>query len=105
MVYLGQGRLEVAIARFRLGLECKPEMPDAWRALGDCLNLLGETQAAEQAYAQQIRYSPGDPRLVAAAKAVYENRLPEASDVCGSIFASSPGISSRFDCLPRWPLA
>ncbi len=35
----------------------------AWRDIGDQLTALGDTAGAEQAYAQNLRYSSSDPRL------------------------------------------
>ncbi len=43
-------------------------MPDAWRALGDHLTALGDAPGADAAYAQHIRYSTRDPRLMEAAR-------------------------------------
>ena len=72
----GQG--DKAVAALRHALKLNPEVPDAWRALADHLTLAGDTAAADAAYAQQIRYSTKDPRLVQAAIALHDNAIPQA---------------------------
>ncbi|MBS0388079.1 MAG: sulfotransferase, partial [Proteobacteria bacterium] len=67
-----------AIAKLRRAVELKPDLPDAWRALGDLLTESGDTVAADAAFANHIKYSTSDPKLMAAATALVENRIPEA---------------------------
>ena len=73
---LGQG--DAAIEKLRRAVALKPDLPDAWRALGDHYTALEMKLAADEAYAQSIRYSTRDPRLMSAALALVENRIPEA---------------------------
>jgi tetratricopeptide (TPR) repeat protein len=73
---LGQG--DAAIEKLRRAVALKPDQPDAWRALGDHYTALEMKLAADEAYAQSIRYSTRDPRLMSAALALVENRIPEA---------------------------
>ncbi len=73
---LGQG--EAAIATLRRAVALRADQPDAWRALGDHYTALDMKLAADEAYAQSIRYSTRDPRLMSAAQALVENRIPEA---------------------------
>jgi tetratricopeptide (TPR) repeat protein len=42
---------EGAVAALRRAVSLKPEMPDAWRALGDHLTAIGDAAAADEAYA------------------------------------------------------
>ena len=72
------GRGEAAIAALRRSVALEPHMPDAWRVLADHLMGAGETQAADAAYAQHIKAATRDPRLLAPAAALVENRVPEA---------------------------
>ena len=74
--YLGKG--EDAISLLRRAVHFKPELPDAWRALGDHYIALEMRAAADEAFAQHLRYSTHDPKLMGAALALAENRLPEA---------------------------
>jgi len=72
---------EGAVAALRRALSLKPEMPDAWRALGDHLTAIGDAVAADEAYAQHIKFSTNDPRLLEAAAALCENRIPVAESL------------------------
>ena len=72
------GRGQDAIAPLRRAVALKPDLPQAWRVLGDHLLAAGEDVAADAAYANHVRCSTRDPGLLAAAAALAENRLPEA---------------------------
>src|SRR4030095_1104362 len=72
---------EGAVAALRRAVTLKPEMPDAWRALGDHLTAIGDTGGADDAYAQHIKYSTHDPRLMEAAAAVCETRIAIAESL------------------------
>jgi tetratricopeptide (TPR) repeat protein len=72
------GQPEAAVASLRRAVALKPDMVDAWRALGDQLTESGDLSGADGAYAQQIKASTRDPRLVAAATALCENQIPQA---------------------------
>ena len=73
---LGKG--EEAIAALRRAVHFKPELPEAWRALGDHYSALEMREAADEAFAQHLRYSTRDPKLMNAALALVENRIPDA---------------------------
>jgi tetratricopeptide (TPR) repeat protein len=78
-VSLGADRRgDEAVAALRRALELKPDLHDAWRALADHLTVAGDVQAADDAYAQHIRYSTRDPRLLEAGAALCENRVAVA---------------------------
>ena len=67
-----------AIAALRRAVTLKPDMPDAWRALGDQLTIDGDLKGADAAYAQHIKASTKDPRLMNAALALCENQIGQA---------------------------
>jgi tetratricopeptide (TPR) repeat protein len=67
-----------AIPTLRRAVALKPDMPDAWRTLGDQLTFQGDLKAADAAYAQHIKASTKDPRLMNAALALCENQIPQA---------------------------
>ncbi len=72
----GQG--ERAIVELKCAVQLKPDLPDAWRALGDHLTATGDVEGADAAYAQHIKASTRDPRLLEAAAALCENRIAVA---------------------------
>lgn len=67
-----------ALAALQCAVALNPEMPDAWREIGDLLIAQGNLQAADSAYARHIKASTHDPRLLAAAQALCENRIGQA---------------------------
>jgi tetratricopeptide (TPR) repeat protein len=72
------GRSEAAIASLQRAVALKPDMAEAWRALGDQLTSSGDAAGADAAYAQHIKASTRDPHLLAAAAALCENQIPQA---------------------------
>ncbi len=76
---LGDARRgDEAVAALRKAVHLQPGMADAWRALGDHLFAMGDTEAADQAYANHIRNSTRDPRLLEPALALAEGRIAVA---------------------------
>jgi tetratricopeptide (TPR) repeat protein len=67
-----------AAISLRRALELKPDLVDAWRALGDQLTHNGDTDGADAAYARHIKAATKDPRLLEPAAALCENRLAVA---------------------------
>ncbi len=84
----GQG--EAAIAALRKAVSITPEYPQAWRALGDHLMAAGEQEAADAAYANHVRHSVQDPRLMAAAGALVEGRVPDAEALLREHLKAAP---------------
>lgn len=72
------GRGQEAIDALRRAVALKPDLPQAWRVLGDHLMAAGEQDAADAAYASHVRHSTHDPRLLDAAIALAEDRIPAA---------------------------
>jgi predicted Zn-dependent protease len=56
----------------------EPDRADTWRLIGDLSMSVGDRAGADGAYARQIHASTRDPRLLAAARALCANRIPEA---------------------------
>jgi tetratricopeptide (TPR) repeat protein len=71
-------RGDQAVQALRRAVELKPDLPDAWRELGDHLTAVDDAEGADQAYAQSIRWSTRDPRLMEAAVALCDNRIAHA---------------------------
>ena len=71
-------RHDDALSALRRAVELQPDLPDAWREIGDRLVVRGDAEGAHAAYAQHIRASTKDPRLLAAAAALADNEIPRA---------------------------
>jgi len=72
------GQPQAALAALRRAVALKPDMPDAWRAIGDHLIATGDLTGADAAYAQHIKASTRDPKLLSAASALVEGRIAQA---------------------------
>jgi len=78
-IVLGEAQQrDAALAAFRRAVALKPDMPDAWREIGDQLTFRGDREGADAAYARHIKASTKDPRLMAVALALCENQIPQA---------------------------
>ncbi len=69
---------DAALAALRRAVALQPNLPDAWRAIGDHLTVSGDAQGADAAYANHIRASTQDPRLLVPASALVEGRIAQA---------------------------
>jgi tetratricopeptide (TPR) repeat protein len=72
------GRGEQAMESLRRATQLKPDSTDAWRSLADELDAAGDRGAADHARARYLRAATKDPRLMEAAAALVENKLPIA---------------------------
>ncbi len=75
------GRGDAAVAALHHAVRLKPDIGDAWRLLGDHLSAMGNAEAADKAYANHIRMSTRDPRLLEPAAALCENRIAVAESL------------------------
>ena len=90
-IALGRARRgDEAVAALRRAVALKPDLPQAWRALGDHLAAMGDAAAADAAYTAHIRYSTHDPGLLAAATALHENRIPQAEALLRAHLGRAP---------------
>ena len=72
------GQIDRAIAAFGQANRIKPRWPDAWRALADHLDAIGDEAGADRARAAFLSSAVNDPRLRTAAAALQANDLPQA---------------------------
>ena len=78
-IVLGEaGQTGAAIVALNHALRLRPDLPDAWRLLADLLDLSGDGAAADVARARYLKAATKDPRLLEAAAALVENRIPVA---------------------------
>lgn len=90
-IVLGRaGRGGEAINALRQSITLAPAQPRAWLALADHLGATGDTAGAEAAYAQHVRNATHDPRLMAAAEALSENRIPVAERLLRAQLQQAP---------------
>ena len=71
-------RGDEALDALRRALQLKPDMTEAWLALGDHLTAIGDAEGADAAYGEHIRTSTRDPDLMRAAAALCENKIAVA---------------------------
>lgn len=72
------GDIDGSIDALTRSVSLRPDLPDAWLALADQLRARGDPESADRAYAHYIKAATRDPRLLAAAAALCDNRIPEA---------------------------
>jgi tetratricopeptide (TPR) repeat protein len=84
------GRGEDAVSALRRAVQLNSELPGAWRALGDHLAAIGDTQGADAAYARHIKASTRDPRLLRPAAALCENDIPLAETLLRAHLQHNP---------------
>ena len=84
------GRGQEAIGALRRAVALKNDLPQAWRTLGDHLMAAGEAEAADDAYAQHVRHATADPRLLGAAAALAEDRVPDAEAILRAHLKAAP---------------
>ena len=84
------GRHFEAAANLRRAAELDPGSSEAWRALGDQLTILDDAAGADAAYAQSIRASVRDPRLMEAALALCEGKLAIAERLLRALLYVNP---------------
>ena len=84
------GRGGEAVPALRRALALKPDLPQAWRELGDHLSAMGDADGAADAYLQHTRHATRDPDLMQAAAALADNRIPEAEALLRMHLKRSP---------------
>ncbi|MCJ9430640.1 tetratricopeptide repeat-containing sulfotransferase family protein [Kordiimonas marina] len=85
---LGRGAEAIQALRHALGL--RPDLINAWRALGDALTLAGDEKGADEAYARHIQASVKDPQLMEAAVALLDNKLAVAEHTLRDYLKGAP---------------
>lgn len=90
LALMDAGCLGEAVDAVRCAIGLKGDFPDAHRTLGDLLRAVGDSDAADGAYAMHIKTSTRDPRLLAPASALVENRIPEAEALLRSHLKQYP---------------
>ncbi|MHB8813218.1 MAG: tetratricopeptide repeat-containing sulfotransferase family protein [Steroidobacteraceae bacterium] len=84
------GDVDGSIDALRIAVSLRPDQPDAWLALADQLRTRGDAEGADAAYARYIKAATRDPRLMGAAAALCDNRIPEAEALLRAHLAQQP---------------
>ena len=84
------GDVDGSIDALTGAVSLRPGLPDAWLALADQLRVRGDAEAADRAYARYIKAATRDPRLIGAAAALCDNRIPEAEALLRAHLAQQP---------------
>jgi len=85
-----KGRSETAVAALRQAVALKPDLAEAWRALGDLLFAEGDNHGAETAFATHDRTVVRDPELAPAGEALHAGRLADAEERLRAIILQRP---------------
>lgn len=88
-----------AIAALTQAVSVKPQIPEAWEALGQAHFRRGDGAAMDAAFAQQLRHSLREPRLVAAAEAMAAARAQDAERLLGDHLAARPDDADALKML------
>jgi predicted Zn-dependent protease len=84
------GDTDGSIDALTRAVSLRTDLPDAWLALADQLRARGDAAGADRAYAHYIKAATRDPRLLGAAAALCENRIPEAEALLRAHLARQP---------------
>lgn len=90
LAHAAMGQHDGAVQALRRATALNPNLSAAWRTLGDQLTILDDQSGADAAYAQSIRASVSDPRLMEAARALCENKLSIAEHLLRTHLKAHP---------------
>ncbi|HXS20184.1 MAG TPA: sulfotransferase [Steroidobacteraceae bacterium] len=84
------GDVDGSIDALTRAVSLQPALPDAWLVLAEQLRARGDAEASDRAYAHYIKAATRDPRLMGAAAALCDNRIPEAEALLRTHLAQQP---------------
>jgi predicted Zn-dependent protease len=84
------GDVDGSIDALTRAVSLRLDLPDGWLALADQLRIRGDAEAADRAYARYIKAATRDPRLLEAASALCDNRIPETEALLRAHLAQHP---------------
>ena len=91
-----RGQAAEAKAALNQAVQLKPDLAEAWRALGQLLFAEGDNRAAEAAFAAHDLAVVRDPALKPAAEALYAGRLEEAEQGLRGHLLARPNDAAAF---------
>jgi tetratricopeptide (TPR) repeat protein len=99
MTLAALGQSEKAIDALRQAVAVKPDLAEAWRALGDLLFAKGDNAGADAAFAAHDRAMIRDPTLAIAADPLYGGRLDEAERKLRDLVVARPNDPAVYRLL------
>jgi tetratricopeptide (TPR) repeat protein len=99
MTFAAQAEPDKAIVALRQAVALKPDLAEAWRALGDLLFTQGDNAGADAAFAAHDRAMVRDPVLAAAADPLYGGRLDEAERKLRDLVTARPNDAAVYRLL------
>ena len=96
-----QGRPAQAIAALRQAVALKPDLAEAWRALGQLLFAEGDNCAADAAFAAHERALMRDPALAPAAEALHRGRPQEAEQRLRGLLTARPNDAAALRLMAQ----
>jgi len=90
MTLAAKDQPEQAIAALRQAVALKPDLAEAWRALGELLFAKGDNAGADAAFSAHDRAMIRDPALAIAADPLYGGRLDEAERRLRDLMTARP---------------
>lgn len=86
----GEDRIGGAISALRHAVALRPDLAEAWRALGDIYFARGDQAAADAAFAHHDRAMIRNPALGLAADAVFQGRYVDAESALRAYLLTNP---------------
>ncbi len=99
MTLAAQDQPDKAMTALRQAVALKPDLAEAWRALGDLLFAQGDNLAADAAFAAHDRALVRDPALAPAAEALYGGRLEDAERLLHALVTARPNDAGAYRLL------
>jgi tetratricopeptide (TPR) repeat protein len=99
LVLAAHGDHDGAARAQRQAITARPDLAEAWRALGDVLFSAGDVAGAERAFAEHERASVRDPALRAAASALFEGQLASAEALLRQHLTARPADAEAWRLL------
>ena len=84
------GHPKEAIDALKRVVKLVADHPAAWRLMGDQYILIGDSTGADYAYLHHVDAAVSDRRMIVAAAALYDNKLPDAETALRSLLKAFP---------------
>jgi predicted Zn-dependent protease len=79
-----------ALVAAEKAVQLAPELPAAWKALGDARAANGDDEGSQEAYQHHLALAAGHPELVKAAKLLLNGKIGKAEPICREFLKHQP---------------